>query len=27
MQLLSNHYQEALLLRAAYNFEKAFLLQ
>jgi aspartyl-tRNA(Asn)/glutamyl-tRNA(Gln) amidotransferase subunit A len=27
MQLLANHFQEALLLRAAYNFERAFLLQ
>ena len=27
MQLLANHFQEALLLRAAYHFEKAFLLQ
>ncbi len=27
MQLLANHFQEALLVRAAYNFEKAFLLQ
>jgi aspartyl-tRNA(Asn)/glutamyl-tRNA(Gln) amidotransferase subunit A len=27
LQLLSNHFQEALLLRAAYNFERAFLLQ
>jgi aspartyl-tRNA(Asn)/glutamyl-tRNA(Gln) amidotransferase subunit A len=27
LQLLSNHFQEALLLRAAYAFERAFLLQ
>jgi aspartyl-tRNA(Asn)/glutamyl-tRNA(Gln) amidotransferase subunit A len=27
MQLLANHFQEALLLRAAHSFEKAFLLQ
>lgn len=27
MQLLANHFQEALLLRAAYSFERAFLLQ
>jgi len=27
MQLLANHFQEALLLRAACNFEKAFLIQ
>jgi aspartyl-tRNA(Asn)/glutamyl-tRNA(Gln) amidotransferase subunit A len=27
MQLLANHFQEARLLRAAYAFEKAFLLQ
>jgi aspartyl-tRNA(Asn)/glutamyl-tRNA(Gln) amidotransferase subunit A len=27
LQLLANHFQEALLLRAAYAFEKAFLLQ
>jgi len=27
MQLLANHFQEALLLRAAFNFERAFLLQ
>jgi aspartyl-tRNA(Asn)/glutamyl-tRNA(Gln) amidotransferase subunit A len=27
MQLLGNHFQEDLLLRAAHNFEKAFLLQ
>jgi aspartyl-tRNA(Asn)/glutamyl-tRNA(Gln) amidotransferase subunit A len=27
MQLLANHFQEALLLRAAYSFEKTFLLQ
>jgi len=27
MQLLANHFQEALLLRAAFNFEKAFLVQ
>lgn len=27
LQLLGNHFQEDLLLRAAHNFEKAFLLQ
>lgn len=27
VQLLGNHFQEALLLRAAHHFEKAFLLQ
>jgi aspartyl-tRNA(Asn)/glutamyl-tRNA(Gln) amidotransferase subunit A len=27
IQLLGNHFQEALMLRAAHNFEKAFLVQ
>jgi len=27
VQLLGNHFQEALMLRAAYSFEKAFLVQ
>jgi len=27
VQLLGNHFQEALMLRAAYNFERAFLVQ
>ena len=27
IQLLGNHFQEALMLQAAYNFEKAFLVQ